>query len=331
MTHADPWDRVERAAPGTLRASPSSSNAFVWYARDEHGCYHLLIQIDESEPVRELMTTKGLMARTTEFSPEGGPPALWIDVVCSDSANNEAFTRLGAEIVTSSQSVVGSERREAVMMILQRWRWFWSYPASSLSEAAALGLFGELWFLRHWIPSRSAVRWWRGPLGDRHDFVHPQVSVEIKTTSERSDSPPRHRITHIDQLGDPETGELLLFSLVAIPDQLATDSLSSLVEELDTIMRDTPEEHLWWDRLSSAGWRSAHADRHREPFRILSEALYVVDDAFPRILRRTFPHGEPPHGVDDISYSIDLSVVADTNRIATSPPAEALDPLAQHL
>lgn len=121
-----------------------------------------------------------------------------------------------------------------------------------------------------------------------------------------------------------------MFSLVAIPDQLATDSLNSLVEELDSTMRDTPEEHLWQDRLSKAGWRSTHADRYREPFRILSEALYLVNDAFPRILRRTFPNGEPPHGVDDISYSIDLSVVADTNRIATSPPAEALDPLAQN-
>ena len=330
MTHADPWDRLERAVPGTLRATPSSSNALVWYARDEYGRYHLLIQVDESEPEQELMATKGLTARTTEFSPEGGPPGLWIDVVCADSANNEAFTKLCAEIVASAKSGVGGERREAVMMILQRWRWFWSDPASSLSDAAALGLFGELWFLRHWIPVRSAVRWWRGPLGDRHDFVHPQVSVEIKTASERSDGPPRHRITHIDQLGDPETGKLLLFSLVVVPDRLAADSLGSLVDELDTIMRDTPVERLWRDRLSKAGWRSARADRYREPFRILSEALYVVDDAFPRILRRTFPNGEPPRGVDDIGYSIDLSVVADTHRIATSPPAEVLGPLAQN-
>ncbi|HEC11390.1 MAG TPA: PD-(D/E)XK motif protein, partial [Acidimicrobiales bacterium] len=244
---------------------------------------------------------------------------------CTDPTINPTFAVLADELVAEVRAA--PDPREAVLAVLNRWRWFWSNRPGPLSETEALGLFAELWFLHRWLTFPDSVVWWRGPLGDRHDFVHPDISVEVKATAVRTDGPATHRITHLDQLDDPESGELQLFSLTAIPDRLATNSLTHLVEHLTSAAVGTPQENTWRERLEAARWHPAHADRYRNPLRVVTEELYRVDDAFPRITRASFPGGQPPLGVDGVTYTIDLASVATSHRVATGPGSADLDPL----
>lgn len=72
-----------------------------------------------------------------------------------------------------------------------------------------------------------------------------------------------------------------------------------------------------------AHYSPLHADRYREPLRIVAQELFRVQEGFPRIIRSTFPQGIPA-GVDDIGYTINLAACADF-RIATGPHDAAVN------
>lgn len=326
MSTTDPWDiLVTPTERGSLTATPDAATGAIWYALDRDGRRHLLVELPTTEPKANLFATRGVTAIIDQLGPTDGTPGCWIDIACTDPTINDTFTVLAGQLATSLRTAI--DRRATVVATLDRWRWFWSNRPGPLTGEEALGLFAELWFLHRWLTFPTAVRWWRGPLHDRHDFVHPDVSVEVKATGTRTDGPATHRITHLDQLDDPETGRLYLFSLIAVEDQLATNSLASLVDHLTSIAAGTPEETTWAERLDAARWHPAHTDRYRTPLRVLAEELYVVDDAFPRLTRRTFPGNRTPSGVTDVTYSVDLAVAVATHRISTSPPTTQLDPL----
>lgn len=321
----DPWAPIGTPGRGTFNARAHADTEAMWYALDDQQRRHLLVRLDSEEPTARLFATRGLTADVDQLDPAGGQPGSWIDIACTDPTINPTFAVLVDELVEEVQSA--ADPREAVLGVLNRWRWFWSNRPGPLSETEALGLFAELWFLHRWLTFPDSVVWWRGPLGDRHDFVHPDVSVEVKATSVRTDGPATHRITHLDQLDDPETGELCLFSLAAVPDRLATNSLTHLVDHLTSTAVGTPLENTWRERLEAARWHPAHADRYRSPLRVVGEELYRVDDRFPRITRASFAEGRPPVGVGDVSYSVDLASVASTHLLASSPQPGFLDAL----
>lgn len=323
----DPWSEIATPTRGNFSARPDPGNRQVWYAVDEAGRRHLLLELDSGAdgPAR-IFTTRGLTATIERLAPAGGDPGPWIEIACTDAAINASFSVLAAEILDALGP--GIDTRSAVLRVLDRWRWFWSNRPGPLTDTEALGLFAELWFLHRWVDFAIALPHWRGPLGDRHDFVHPEVSVEVKATRVRSDGPAQHRITHLDQLAAPESGQLYLFSLTASSDQLATNSLTRLVEILTAQAADAGIEPLWSERLAAAKWHPSHADRYRDPLRVLSEELYIVDEAFPRLTRNSFAGGSVPSGVDAVTYHVDLAA-ATRQRVTTVPPSPALRALSK--
>lgn len=314
IASADPWKGIQKSKAGHLTAR---QGGLVWYALDDIGCPHLLIPAGDGASVAELFATRGVTAEIAELDLNHGLRGKWIDVVCVDPATRGPFALLASDIVEGLGRSEGPPH-DAVIDVLERWRWFWSSRPNlkPLSDKAALGLFAELWFLRFWIRSPAAVRWWRGPLGDRHDFVHPSISIEVKATTVIGDGAVTHNITHIDQLADPGSGNLMLFSFAATLDELATYSLTALIDDMDSWMRDTAYSQLWRKRLHQAGWSPAHADGYIHTYRVVQERLYRVDQGFPRIVRRSFVGGNPPGGVSDITYRVIPGFVEMTHTIA---------------
>lgn len=146
----------------------------------------------------------------------------------------------------------------------------------------------------------------------------PTVSIEIKATRAPAQGAPRHRITTLDQLDAPEQGDLYLFSLRVTPDPIGRHLLPDLVERLGQRFGGELETiELWNERLARARYSPAHADRYREPVRIVAQELFRVEHGFPRIIRTTFPDGVPA-GVDDIGYTINLAA-CQPFRVATGP------------
>ncbi len=312
------WAALERPGHGlTAQLHPDSRD--VWLAVDGSVRRHLLVRAPDAEVGRVLMTTRGLNAEIAEIAVEGGSLDVWADIMCIDSSLNRTFVAVAADLVVDTAAA--SSPLTAVEQTLRTWRWFWGVESGALSEAAASGLFGEMWFLDRWAPFPDAVTAWHGPNAVRHDFSSPQVSVEVKTTSAHSVGPPRHHIATLDQLDGPEAGSLFLFSLQAIPEPSAGNTLFSVIARVRERLADRRDLLTTLDRqLALAGWSPAIADEHRTAYRVAAERLYSVEGGFPRIIRNSFVGGLP-NGVDDVGYSVDLAACADW--LVASTPNDA--------
>jgi hypothetical protein len=145
-----------------------------------------------------------------------------------------------------------------------------------------------------------------------------EASFEVKASTSSLSSAPVHFISNIDQLSEPESGSLYLFSLHVTDDALASNTLPSVVE-LVTAMLAEDEESLneFSKRLAEAGYSPAHAEYYQRPLRIISEELYAVRSDFPRLTRTSFSTGVPD-AVQDISYCLGMAACTSW-RIASSP------------
>jgi len=228
------------------------------------------------------------------------------------------FASVADEIIRALQRVP-TDPSGQVERCLERWHWFWSLDPASLSEEAALGLFAELWFLDRWLGAApDQLVHWTGPTGSRHDFQREEWSVEVKASAGRAAGGPVHTIGSLEQLDEPVTGNLYLFSLQVVEDALATNSLPRLVERIETRLAiEGGGVGTFRELLAKSGYNPAHRDRYERPLRIAAEELYRVAEGFPRLTSATFPSGLPP-GVSAITYALSLSACAPW-RVATTP------------
>ena len=299
------WSELARPPLG-LSGRVHPANEDVWLAIDSDGRRHLLVRASTSSAGEILLATRGLRATTERLSVEHEPEEVWADVACLDPSFNPTFVAVADDLARGVTSNAASPI-EAVRQTLRAWRWFWDADPGALSAEAAIGLFGELWFLERWAPFPESVGSWTGPEGNRYDFTSHAISVEVKATRAHSQGALRHRINGLDQLAVPETGDLYLFSIQAIDDQNAANSLPGLVARIRHRLLDRPDLlGLFDQRLGQAGWSPAHAERHAQTVRVIAEGLYRVDEAFPRLTRDSFALGVPV-GVDEVTYVVDLA------------------------
>lgn len=297
-------------------------------ALDHQGLRRLLIRVPDGTENVPKPRTRGLRVtveplRTLDASTVGDH----LNLACTEPATAAIFAVVVGEVIEELRQSP-QQPREAVRRVLQRWSWFWSVPSQGLGAEEAIGLFGELWFLEQWVGPADAdrLRSWTGPLRDRHDFKWPAASIEVKATRAPAQGAPRHRISNLDQLDAPEQGELYLFSLRVTPDPIGRHVLPDIIERIGQgFAGDLEATDLWNQRLAQARYSPAHADRYRQPMRIVAQELFRVTAGFPRISRANFPDGVPA-GVDDITYSINLAACRPF-RIATGPH----DPAARDL
>ncbi|MBA2411030.1 MAG: PD-(D/E)XK motif protein [Gammaproteobacteria bacterium] len=149
---------------------------------------------------------------------------------------------------------------------------------------------------------------WQATDAARHDFQWQSASVEVKTAATQSTGAPVHHIVSLDQLADPEHGQLFLFSLQVCDDALAANTLHSLVNSLTGDLQDDFQTlSALNEKLAVRGYSPADRQAPVRPLRILSEHLYRVNAGFPRLLRDTFEPNGLPNGVAQVSYSLDLA------------------------
>jgi hypothetical protein len=119
-------------------------------------------------------------------------------------------------------------------------------------------------------------------------------------------------------LDAPEVGQLYLFSLHVADDALAVNSLPSLVVQATNALGDSEDAaRLFSERLATARYNPAEADRYNRPLRLISEELFRVSDLFPRLTTASFPSGVPP-GLAGISYTLSVGACGPW-RVASSP------------
>ena len=207
-----------------IRVSGMPLEKAVYLAVDGRGRRHLLISVpDDTVPLTQ-RETKGLEVSTSQFQVGSNPEALYVDLVCIDNAQIPTFSAVTQDILRTLAKLHGPSR-DSIINALARWRSFWSTKADGMSREDALGLFGELWFMRRWlVPLNSEIIGrWQATNNARHDFQWAAASVEVKTTASRTHEEPLHSISSLDQMDDPEQGQLYLFSLQVSEDALAVN------------------------------------------------------------------------------------------------------------
>jgi Putative PD-(D/E)XK family member, (DUF4420) len=319
------WKQLQSpVARGDLVGQPVDGGLGVsaTLAVDAEERRHLLIPAPADAEDQAQPSIRGIGLSVDDLRVDDLPVRRYYDISCRDMTMHENFSAVVAEILDalpSSEADIGS----TLDSIFNRWRWFWRVAPDSMNMDVAIGLFGELWFIEHWLPPVEAavLTAWTGPQGDRHDFKWPQASVEVKATRVSSDGSAKHRISRLDQLENPEKGTLYLFSLRVAVDEIGGNSLNQSVRRLRDQLAKTPDLLANFEEaIGLLGYNPAHARHYDVPLRVVGEELYRVEEGFPRLTGDTV--GAIPAGVDEISYSLNLAACRDW-LIATKPGRES--------
>lgn len=321
-----PWSDLtasgaDRGLAG-LRLAGMPPDVAVYIAVEPDGRRHLLIHLPRGDELTD-ESTRGVRITTREWTVGDREAARYIDLVCLDQSLHDTFDAVVQQIAENVAAMPG-DARAGVVEALRRWRRFWAVETAGLPRDAALGLFGELWFLGRWMRPLTAAKFaaWFGPDVARHDFQAAPISVEVKTTAAGQTT--IHHVQSLDQLADPETGDLYLFSLHVSDDALASNSLPVLVDALlvEAHALGAPVAAKFEDRLAQVGYSPAHAAAYARPLRVKAEALFRVSADFPRLTRGSYPGGLPA-AIPDVSYWL-LADALTPWRVA-SRPAEAIN------
>lgn len=302
------WSRLPQASAAQYReAYEPVPNSQIWIAVDNLSIKHLLIRVPDGTLAPE-SKAKGLEITIGRHQVKLEDEANYIDIACTDSSVFEIFVFFSFDLIGRLADAHPATRAEVTADTLYRWRWFWDTPAVHMPKHIAIGLFGELWFLyRHAGVTPTNVKAWCGPDSSRHDFQWPSISVEVKTTAYGGSGVIVHSITDLDQLADPESGYLYLYSLKLRRDQLAANTLAILVERCLDLLEPHPQAlDAFNQKIAKYGYNPADESSTRIPYRIVEEAIYEVDSGFPRLIVGSFVGGVPV-GVVKVSYEIDMS------------------------
>lgn len=281
----------------------------VYLAVDGRGHRHLLVQVPDGTPAISQKETRSLQVSTSRFEVGSNPESLYVDLACVDSSQNPTFSAVAQDLIRTLRSSHGPVR-DIVLSAIARWRAFWSSRTGGLSREETIGLFGELWFMSRWLGpvTSSVIDHWQVTSGARHDFQWPAASFEIKTAVSSAAGEPIHRITNLDQLADPEHGDLYLFSLQVREDALSANTLHTLVERIAAELDDDFQGLTTFnEKLAVRGYTPADTQHAARPLRILAERLYRVADGFPRLTMASFESIGLPSGITDVTYGINLA------------------------
>jgi len=274
----------------------------------------LLLPGEEEFKDRE---SRGLSVETRELGLVGEDIQRYLDIQCMDSAGHAALDVMAAELA-EGLAVSGRDTppHDVVRRMLAKWRRFWGHlPRNLLTRDEQIGLFTELWFLCYWLVPKvgvvNAVKRWRGPFGARHDFEWLQRAVEAKGTS--SGRGRIHLINGLEQLEEPEQGELFLFSLRLREESSATNTLPAVIEKARELVANEAEALDYMDSaLARSGYAPTHEEDYRKvQFRIVDERMYAVTTRFPRLIRKSL-RGDLPGEVEHIHYELNLSGVEES-------------------
>jgi len=234
----------------------------------------------------------------------GGKLEHFIDITLRNPRLTQVFTELVEEILKRLERGEGPET--AVHGTIEDFRNLLARtPGGEVPLTKLSGLIGELVILERLTSVRpDALDGWTGPSGQRYDFRHGDIAIEVKT-SLRSDSS-RVVIHGPEQLLPPEEGLLYLAHVRIAP--VASGSLSVAALHR-TIIENGADEIVLDDRLAELGCRDARADEWNAiSFVFEGLDVYAVETGFPSITPASFSGGVLPVGVVALSYEIDLTI-----------------------
>ncbi len=187
---------------------------------------------------------------------------------------------------------------------LEKWhRFFMTHGPAGLTQEEQLGLFGELWFLKHHVlgrmPALVAVKSWKGPEDRAHDFELPGGDIEAKVTG--ASEPRKLRISSEYQLDISSALSLYLYVASVEMKRSGGKTLPELVSDLRIdIEEEKSGGDMFRQKLMEAGYLDIHAGEYNTRYDVVEEFLFRVEEGFPRLT-------PVPEGVSGVRYMLSLS------------------------
>ena len=307
---ADGWRHLELGADAPTRGefrvfdtALRTADGAVLLAVDAAGLRHVLVPVAADFPAAHDRRSGGVHLATRPLIDASGQ-RQYLDLACQKAHLNHVFAHL-AEEVLGELRVDSAQPLQACRQTLQRWRELLDRePSSVLSTEALCGLFGELWHLSRIVAnSPEGISAWQGPLGARHDFSATGCALEIKTTARRDEW--KFRIHGLTQLEQPRDARLYL---CAMPLELNGASGSTVPDLVQAVLTAGADRRDLLVRLAQVGYDQRDEAHYRQlRIDVIDWRAYEVAASFPRLTAASFAPAEPPNGVFDIHYTIDLA------------------------
>ncbi len=307
---ADKWKSIRLSGRGDGRLEVPSMSTGVetgygeaLYAVGPKGEPRLLVPVAQASGGVDIGSSPNMIAGPTILT-QNGKSRTFLDVMVTSRHLDAVFADLVAEILRrlsggdAPASAISSTISEFRQLLLDG-------PRRKIAENTVLGLAGELLILSRLTDLSSAsVSSWVGPYEQRHDFRSGSRAIEVKTSS-RSDSTVV-TIHGIEQLQPPGGGVMHIAHVRLERAQGADITVGSLVERIrasggDTERLSTALVELGCDDPNSEAW-------NEQAFHLEALDLFVVDESFPRLTGEQIVGGHLPHGIDNLSYQVDLRV-----------------------
>jgi hypothetical protein len=229
---------------------------------------------------------------------------------CIDPRLHHQFGLLADDVLNAIELDPESAPK-AVSATLDRWRnLFEAERGALLGPAQLAGIMAELSVLDELVRSHGprALYAWQGPKGNRHDFVFADCSIEVKATTNHN-----NMVVAIHggrQLAAADQGDLYLRALQLERTPNGT-SVPAKVKELIDLGVSRLE---LLTSLGGAHYSDADSSAYEGvKFSTLSESSYLIDASFPRITADTLIPSGTIERLSNISYSIDLGHVQETD------------------
>lgn len=266
--------------------------------------------------------TVGLPA--TEKLPEGcgfavervdphGDGKTWLALTRKESGSIELFATMVCDVAGALDVEEHTEAERFLRVFLGRvraWQEFMRKGAQALGPEEEIGLIGELFFLRSLaqagVSPAVLMESWVGPLDGVQDFEIGTGAVEVKATVSTTGFPAK--IGSLEQLDDSLRQPLFVAGL-RLSQTETGQNLPEFAEAVRDALQGDPEaERLFAEKLLSAGYFDAHADRYPRRFVQAGTLVLEVAEGFPRIVS-----GTVSNGIKRVFYEIDLDRVAGEN------------------
>ncbi|MGW3964360.1 PD-(D/E)XK motif protein [Amycolatopsis sp. NPDC005003] len=298
----DHWGRLEEeqvSSPQRVRTSdlPVATPIGPLLAAVDHaGNRHLLVPLTAHQHVR---LDRGGAALTVRERPLENEQVYerYADLGCDRRDLDGVFTGLVVDVL-DAVGRAPDRPLKALYNVVSQWRALFQHSPAPLSPDRLAGLFGELVVLNELLAREStAVDFWTGPSGHRHDFTVGTWGIEVKTSAAATGR--KVRVHGVEQLQPPPHGTL---DLVWIRVERVREQGSTVPDLVDRARRIGDDDTGLLFRLAEAGYRPADADLYQDVrFAVREQRWYEVDDAFPRIAPSSVPSG-----ISDLDYTVDL-------------------------
>lgn len=274
-------------------------------AVDELGQHHLLIPADATPHPENTRSPLSMSFRDFRFetAAEGEVEGRYFDIHCRLPALNEQFDKVIGEVIGATE---GATRPVgAAAATLAAWRRLFATLANvrPLTHQEKLAAFGELSVLQDLVDGFETFRAtsWTGPEREPHDFELANVSIEVKSVGDDSETITVHGL---EQLASTD-GKLLYLMVLRVTEDPDGRTVSELLGEILALCDDPAVVR---QRAARLGVYEAMEDVTR--FTVAESLIGEVGSDFPRITGDILgPMLADP--ISRVSYDLQLAAVRD--------------------